>query len=413
MKTTLLIIVFLVCTAWVSLGQWTTTNLSQGTIRMGSAILGNEAYFAGGMIIINSNWYETDKVEIYNVVTGQWQLRNLSLARQWPTAVSCGDSIFFAGGMSASALPYSRVDIIYNDILWDIDELSVPRFGLSAVSHDNLVLFAGGLNLLLNEAYDIIDIYNTSTDEWSFDYLSVPRGSMGCAVLGDRVFFAGGCDGSNSEVYDRVDIYNFTTGTWDTATLSQARSFIGATAAGNKVIFAGGSLGMGVPTDRVDIYDSETDTWWTANLSIARGFWSNQAATVCGKAYFVGSGIFNSGWDTDTDTIDVYDPDADTWTVITMPNRLNDHAVVATDTSMLIAGGFTFTVFPNGILQSNVEIYDDPTVGVQGEVVSRQSSVVSYPNPFSSLTTLEYKLEYSVNVNLTIFNQIGQQVASW
>jgi hypothetical protein len=45
------------------------------------------------------------------------------------------------------------------------------------------------------------------------------------------------------------------------------------------------------------------------------------------------------------------------------------------------------------------------------EVVSRQSSVVSYPNPFSSSTTFSYALEESVTVTLKIFNQVGQEVA--
>jgi hypothetical protein len=226
MKRSILLLAFIDCCICFSYSQWTTTNLSQGTIRMGSAILGNKAYFAGGIAFMGSYSYETDKVEIYDMETGEWQLTNLSIARQWPTAVTCGDSIFIAGGMSAAALPYSRVDIIYNDFLWDIGELSVPRFALAAVSYGNLIFFAGGLDLIQDIAFDVIDIFNTTTGEWSVDHLSIPRGGMGCALLGDRVFFAGGTgDGTNSEVYDRVDIYNFTTGTWDIATLSQARSF--------------------------------------------------------------------------------------------------------------------------------------------------------------------------------------------
>lgn len=273
LKRSISLLAILVCCVCFSHGQWATTNLSMGTVRMGSAILGNKIYFAGGIIWQGSNGYETNKVEIYNMETGEWQLTNLSIARQWPTAIACGDSIFLAGGMSADVLPYSRVDIIYNDILWNIHELSVPRFALSAVNHENLFFFAGGLDLIQNLAFDVIDIYNRSTGEWSVDHLSIPRGGMGCAVLGDRAFFAGGCgDGNVSIVYDRVDIYNFTTGTWDIAALSQARSFIAATTAGNKVIFAGGSLGMGIASDVVDIYDSETDSWSTATISIPRGF---------------------------------------------------------------------------------------------------------------------------------------------
>jgi hypothetical protein len=142
-----------------------------------------------------------------------------------------------------------------------------------------------------------------------------------------------------------VDIYHFSTGTWDTARLSQARTFVGGTAAQNKVIFAGGWIYPDTPSSRVDIYDTETGNWTTDTLSVARGFLNQQAVTVGGKAYFVGGGRIDS----DFDTIDVYDPVADTWSVITMPNRLDDHTVVAIDSSMLIAGGWTFTAYPYGI----------------------------------------------------------------
>ncbi len=44
-------------------------------------------------------------------------------------------------------------------------------------------------------------------------------------------------------------------------------------------------------------------------------------------------------------------------------------------------------------------------------VPSLQFAVRSYPNPFSNSTTLEYELEQSATVNLSIYNNLGQQVA--
>jgi flagellar hook assembly protein FlgD len=43
-------------------------------------------------------------------------------------------------------------------------------------------------------------------------------------------------------------------------------------------------------------------------------------------------------------------------------------------------------------------------------VGSSQFAVRSYPNPFVGFTTLEYELEHSANVNLSIYNYLGQQV---
>jgi D-alanyl-D-alanine carboxypeptidase len=44
--------------------------------------------------------------------------------------------------------------------------------------------------------------------------------------------------------------------------------------------------------------------------------------------------------------------------------------------------------------------------------ISRQSSVVSYPNPFSTSTTIEYELTNPGDINITIFNHLGQQIES-
>ncbi len=49
------------------------------------------------------------------------------------------------------------------------------------------------------------------------------------------------------------------------------------------------------------------------------------------------------------------------------------------------------------------------TVGIS-PVVSRQSSVVCYPNPFNKITTIEYELENNLAITLSIFNHLGQQV---
>jgi hypothetical protein len=412
MKKTILLSAFLMCTVLVSYGQWTTTYLTDGTIRMGASTLGNKAYFAGGAVISSSNWVDTDKVEIYDMETGTWQMDYLSEAREYTTGVSGKDKVFFAGGM-IFPVPTSKVDMFDSWGFLGSAELSVPRFAISAVSNDSLVLFAGGANAVLNINYDVVDIYNIMTDEWSTDQLSEPRGGMGSAVAGDLAFFAGGDNAGGFSA--RVDIYHFSTGTWDTASLSLARNFIGATTVQNKVIFAGGMSLYG-PTNRVDIYNTESGEWTTASLSLARGFFNGQAVTVCGKAYFVGNGTFNNGWDTDTDTIDVYDPVADTWSVMTMPNRLNDHSVVVIDSSMLIAGGWTYTTYPYGEPQKNVEIYKDSVCayGVNVGIITSENSnplFRVYPNPSAGHFNLELINEnHRTSLIATLYNIHGQVV---
>lgn len=405
MKTKLLLSAFLLFTALISQCQWTRTYLTEGTILMAGATLGTEAFFAGGYIVIGSDWIETDNLQIYNLATDTWRLDYLSQARQMATGVTCGDWIFVAGGVNNFPFPSSRVDIISSLGVWDYTELSVPRFALSAVSNDSLVLFAGGGNIATNESYDVVDIYNIYTLDWDTAYLSEPRAGMGCAVTGDLAFFAGGDIGGGT-MSDRVDIYHFSTGEWDTSALSQARTWIGATAAQNKVIFAGGILLGGELSNVVDIYDTGNGTWSTATLSMARGFFGQQSVTVGGKAYFVGGTSF----ETDYDTIDVYDPVADTWEVITMPNRLTDHTVVAVDTSLLIGGGFTYTSYPYGIVQPNVEIYTDPMVGGLSRYIGGKHSNI-FPNPSTGTFHIGLPGQNDQDrLTATILNMQGQVV---
>jgi len=379
---------------------------------MGGAVAGKKAYFAGGDIAPGSVWVDSKKVEIYNIETGVWQLDSLSVARVLTTGVTCGSKVFFAGGtVNGNSQHFSTVDI-YDTLMdvWTARNLSIPRFELSAVSKDSMVLFAGGHNISINTSYDVVDVYNINTDQWSTKNLSIPRGNMGCTKVGDLAFFAGGTNAALNSWYNRVDIYNFSTGTWNTASLSQARGFIGACTVGNKVLFAGGMTANGVPSNRVDIYDYAADTWTTASLSLARGFANNQVVEVNGKAYFVGGGTFQSGaWRTDSDTIDIYDPETDGWSVMTMPNRLNNHTVVAVDTAMLIAGGFTYTSPPIGFPQSRVEIYVDPAVGITSKSEKYDYFKV-FPNPSSGNIYLEISDKNQNSLISAVYNLQGQLV---
>lgn len=54
---------------------------------------------------------------------------------------------------------------------------------------------------------------------------------------------------------------------------------------------------------------------------------------------------------------------------------------------------------------------EDACNGVSiAEVSGQRSAVSSYPNPFSDFITLEYEIEHSSNVNLSIYNHLGQRV---
>jgi predicted outer membrane repeat protein len=67
----------------------------------------------------------------------------------------------------------------------------------------------------------------------------------------------------------------------------------------------------------------------------------------------------------------------------------------------------------NGGVDMGAHEYGSIPVGVKHPpVVSRQISVSSYPNPFADQTTIEYILDKPGKITLTIYDQIGQQVAA-
>jgi hypothetical protein len=405
----LLLFPVLFFTAMFSYGQWSYTDLTEAKFRIGVTSLDSKAYFAGG----ESESGQASAVEIYDVELDDWDtVIHLLAPRSHIAAVASGKKVFFAGGIDFQTFEFFDIVEIWNTETrqWEYEELTMPKFAVSAVSYGNKVLFAGGVNFILGQCFDLVEIYDTETGSWSYDTLSMARNCTG-GVAGDLAFFAGGSD-FQQNITNRVDIYNFTTQTWSIDSLSQARMDITATSVGNKVLFAGGTTALNESSDRVDIYDTQTGTWSIACLSQPRAFWEGNSGTVCNeKAYFVGGGI----WDLNTslysdpfNTIDIYNSADSTWTTDTTIAPILGHAVIGVGDHLLIAGGMT-DLGSISTVQMNTCLYCPVEPGKK--VDSRQLEVKSYPNPFSEFTTLEYVLEHSATVNLSIFNHLGQQIA--
>jgi N-acetylneuraminic acid mutarotase len=389
----------LLCTVWISYGQWTYTSLSEPKSHMGSVSLGTKTYFAGG----SNGSNVVSLVESYDVETGMWDTPgNLSVARHGPTCVACGTKILIAGGMDYDYnTTFSTVDILDTETgEWKVKQLSLDRVDLAAVSYGNKVLFAGGVQFP-NNTFSIVDIYDVETEEWSTTNLSQNRCGMASAVVGDQAFFAGGM--VNPYTFsDRVDIYNFTSGTWTTDTLSQARMCVSATTVGDKILFAGGCIAMNEPTDTVDIYDASENSWTTSNLSFPRS-WIGNAATVNGKAYFAGGGIWNYGFYAPSNVIDIYDSTG-TWSTDILFEPLVYHAVVSSGNYLVIAGGINETNAKTAL----VEIFYDPQTGITSQ--SNEDTFLDiFPNPADQMVTISVK-NGTIIKEVTIYNQVGQNV---
>ena len=403
MKTTILLTAFFFCTAQLSYGQWSYSDLSAPRSYMGSTTLGNKAYFAGGRN--GSNLLTL--VEEYDVIKGTWNIiGNLTVARATPLGIACGSKLFFAGGTDWSNA-FSTVDIFDTTTQkWSVAQLSVPRFPLAVVSDSIKVLFAGGYQLPSGVYQSVVDIYDIQTGVWTTTNLSLAREGIAAAVVGNLAIFAGGKYGESSTT-DVVDIYNFSTKTWSKNKLSQARGFASATTIDSKVIIAGGITSLNNPTNRVDIFDATTGIWTTASLSVPRAALGN-AVTINGKAYFVGGGNFmGSGYYAPSDVVDIYDPASNTWSIDFLTQPIMAHSVVGVGNQLLVAGGLT-----NGDLNvKKVEIFKDIT-GITSNPIENEFLKV-YPNPVSEKITVEFPgWRQITDGTVTIFGIAGQQVIS-
>ena len=407
MKTTLLS-VLLVFTALVSYGQWSYTNLLIPREWMGGAAVGNKVYFAGGS---NDDGY-WEIVEEYNLITQEMTLiSNLSVPRQLiGGTTTCGSKIFFAGGFDFVTTK-NVVDIYDTQTQqWSVEYLSEGRLSIAAVSHGSKVMFAGGFIFPAIQETNKVDIYDTLTGEWELEYLSIAREGMACAVVGDLAIFAGGI-----ELYtetSRVDIYNFSTETWEyPAELSVARGYASATTVGSKVIIGGGVTSNPVkPSNVVDIYDASDGSWSTSSLSIPR-FGRNNAVTIQDEGYFVGGGTFiggSTGFLNPQNRIDIYDPENNTWSIDSLSEPLVEHSVVGISigtTDYLVVGGGKNDL---GEIVSTVEIFEDLETGIKSK--PDESVIISvYPNPCNNNLTINTPVGVTLG-DVVIYNQTGQKV---
>ena len=178
-------------------GEWTVNQLSIARMGMAATVVGDLAFFAGGMSIINNNWQTTGRVDIYNFATKTWSQASLSQARAYSMAVTVGSKVIIAGGCTEINKSTNRVDIYDASTgKWTTAALSVARAG-----HENAEVvagkayFVGGGNFKgggLNMPTDVIDIYDPVKNTWSIDFLSQPVESHSVVGVGNHLIVAGG-----------------------------------------------------------------------------------------------------------------------------------------------------------------------------------------------------------------------------
>ena len=216
-----------------------------------------------------------------------------------------GSKIMFAGLVDSveyltSEYFASNKVYIFDELTgaWSIDTLSSPRTELAVATDGTIAIFAGGVNGL-GHTNDVVDIYNSVTGAWSTAHLSVPRCFLAGAYANGKFYFAGGeLEGIVNYESDVIDIYDGTT--WTTANLPSPRAGVEAAVVNDNIYFMGGgnyNLSFlpypNTPAidSTVDVLFTNTGSWGRADLNYRH---LEFAQTTWGNKIFVGGGIYRA-----------------------------------------------------------------------------------------------------------------------
>ena len=198
------------------------------------------------------------------------------------------------------------------------------------------------------------------------------RSYHGAAAVNGNIYLIGGAGEDNkpcgTQVYDPV------TGTWAArANMPTARGLFGTSAVGGTIYAIGGTTRGRDKLAVVEAYDTVTDTWTRrADMPTPRNALST--AVVDGKVYAIGGWGYDrpeGGWESidptmtgqDFSTVEVYDPETDTWaTRADMPTPRSHMTVSALGGKIYaIGGGARIVAQRSGEQRPLLEVYDTGT----------------------------------------------------
>jgi N-acetylneuraminic acid mutarotase len=207
----------------------------------------------------------------------------------------------------------------------------------------------GGFFTSINNTYSsklsMVEIYDPKEDSWTTGTpMSIARSTHGYAVVGTKIYVFGGTQGEGRG--KTVEVYETTTDTW-TRLNDMAVSRIGlrAEAIGNRIFLMGGHE-FTFP-NKTEEYSIDSDSLTSrSNMNVERVVFSS--SVIDGKIYVIGSRRFSEP------DVEVYDPVADSWTIITAPPvRLFSVATASLNGLLYSFGGIDLSRPNNNVLSYN------------------------------------------------------------
>jgi len=240
---------------------------------------------------------------------------------------------------------------------WDTTKTPMPTprdsFGLSVVG--GKIYAIGGQRLSCTIQLSTVEVYDPITDIWvgPLTPMLTPRAGLSTSVVNGKIYAIGGYNSSGD--LNTVEEYDPVNGSWDTkAVMPHTRVWFSTVVVDDKIYAF--PQWWGGP-DSIDVYDPEIDSWITIDRTVQLGADCSAASTVDSLIYtFGGLGFMTDVWE--------YDPASENWRSMSpMPTGRADAPATVVGGMIYVIGGST-TPWP-ATPSSMVEEYTPPTIPVE------------------------------------------------
>jgi hypothetical protein len=377
-------------------------------------------------------------------------LTSMPTARYGLGCASVGDSIIYViGGYNQDSLALSVIEAYKPaDNIWitGLTGMPTPRAFLGVASIRDSVYAVGGENNSI-PGLDTVEVYLASSNTWVTKkaLLGGPSfGRTGPAVatldsLGvKRVYSAGGkkLDGTFLSVNQK---YNPITNAWVSRfSLSSPAGYCGAAAVNDSFYLIGGKNGASYLPGIVS-YSPFSNTW-LANNAYPTGISQAAVSSLDSTGFWVMGGLVSDNFISDTIYFG-YKPGAiagRVYSLVTGPiagvtvsakkaAQIKNSEVTKTDGTYILAGlepgYYDVKLYKAGSVDTTIKsilvkwgrVADSVNcLGVEGQPVSAEQYGFklgqAYPNPVRNQATISYQLPSRSNIELSVYNVLGQRV---
>ncbi len=408
MKSTL---TFLSCAIALQLcaQQWTTAELSQARWHPSMVANGHVLVVGGGCFDYEETF--SDRVDIYNALTGIWTQATLSAPRYTAGIAAAGDKVIFGGGIShdpetGDHIFLNTVDIYdINTQQWTTDTFPAgPRFFIRGIGVGNKAYFMGGRSDL-QTLTSTVQIYDTETSTWSMGAdIPFASGTASIARFGNKIMLK---RGTAWGIYD-TEADTWVSENFPAATPTEQSPVVTPT----EIWLIGGfDASVGDPSNSILIYNIANGTWSEKTLAVSRA--AQMAAYVEGKIIVAGGYSFDMVSYHTTDVVEIYDTQTGEWNIefkLSEKRCLMDYQGTAPviGNQVFFPGGDTTG---EGDLSTRVDIYT--STGTSGAFLPKlpATSFQLSPQPCRDFVNISFDLNIKETAWLTVCDMNGRRVA--